>query len=161
MKLGDLRPNEGSRSERKRIGRGAGSGTGKTSGRGQKGQGSRAGGGVRPGFEGGQTPLHMRTPKLRGPYSRRSRNIGLFEQDFAIVNAGQLNKVAAGSVLDQQLLIALNMCSKGHSGLRVLGNGTLNVALTIHAQHFTASAKAKIEAAGGQAVLVGDEAAQA
>lgn len=161
MRLGDLHPNEGSRQERKRLGRGAGSGTGKTSGRGQKGQGSRAGGGVRPGFEGGQTPLHMRTPKLRGPYSRRSRNIGLFEQDYAIVNVGQLNKVAAGAVVDHELLVALNLCDKARDGLRVLGNGELTVALTVQAQHFSATAKAKIEAAGGQAVLVGDAAAQA
>jgi large subunit ribosomal protein L15 len=159
MKLGDLRPNEGARHERKRVGRGAGSGTGKTSGRGQKGQGSRAGGGVRPGFEGGQTPLHMRTPKLRGPYSRRSRNIGLFEREYAIVNVATLGKLAAGTVVDHALLVDLGVTRAARHGLRVLGNGELNVALTVHAQHFSGSARAKIEAAGGQVVLVGDQAA--
>lgn len=156
MRLEDLQPNAGAHRERKRIGRGHGSGTGKTSGRGQKGHGARSGGGPRPGFEGGQTPLSMRTPKLRGPYSRRSRNIGLFEKDYAIVNVGQLNSLAEGTEVTQDLLIDLNLCGKGKHGLRVLGNGELTVKLTVTAQHFTGSAKAKIEAAGGQALLLGD-----
>jgi len=156
MRLEDLQPNAGAHRDRKRVGRGHGSGTGKTSGRGQKGQGSRAGGGPRPGFEGGQTPLSMRTPKLRGPYSRRSRNIGLFEKHYAIVNVGQLNNLAEGTEVTHELLLDLNLCGKGSDGLRVLGNGDLSVKLTITAQHFTGSAKAKIEAAGGQALLAGD-----
>ncbi|HAZ64851.1 MAG TPA: 50S ribosomal protein L15 [Armatimonadetes bacterium] len=157
MRLDDLRPNEGANTARKRVGRGHGAGTGKTSGRGQKGQGSRSGGKVRPGFEGGQTPLSMRTPKLRGPYSRRSRNIGIFERDFAEVNVGQLNILAAGAEVDQELLADLNLCRRSRHGLRVLGNGELNVALTVTAQHFSASAKAKIEAAGGTVKLLGEQ----
>ena len=98
----------------------------------------------------------MRTPKLRGPYSRRSRNIGLFEKDYAIVNVGQLNSLAEGTEVTQDLLIDLNLCGKGKHGLRVLGNVELTVKLTVTAQHFTGSAKAKIEAAGGQALLLGD-----
>jgi large subunit ribosomal protein L15 len=155
MRLDDLHPNEGARHERKRVGRGAGSGTGKTSGRGQKGQGSRAGGGPRPGFEGGQTPLNMRTPKLRGPYSRRSRNTGLFVRDYAIVNVGQLKNLAAGTEVTHELLVDLNLCDKAKHGLRVLGNGELEVALIIKAQHVSGTAKAKIEAAGGSVVESG------
>ncbi len=157
MRLDDLKPTPGSKHERKRIGRGQGSGHGKTSGRGQKGQGSRAGSGTRPGFEGGQTPLHMRTPKLRGPYSRRSRNTGLFRKEYAIVNVAALGNLDPGTDVSQELLVALGLCSKSKHGLRVLGNGEIGVALTVRAQHFSGTAKAKIEAAGGQAVLLGTE----
>ncbi|NUP98528.1 MAG: 50S ribosomal protein L15 [Armatimonadetes bacterium] len=160
MRLDDLKPNEGAKQTRKRVGRGRSSGSGKTSGRGQKGQGSRSGGGTRPGFEGGQTPLHMRTPKLRGPYSRRSRNTGLFRREPAVVNVGSLNNLAAQTEVDHELLVALNLCRASKDGLRVLGNGELTVPLTVRASHFSAVAKEKIEAAGGQAVLVGDQAAE-
>ncbi len=156
MRLDDLRPNDGAKTERKRIGRGAGSGSGKTSGRGQKGQGSRAGGGVRPGFEGGQTPLHMRTPKLRGPLSRRSRGIGRFRKHYAEVNVGALAGLPAGSEVTWELLVSERLCSSGKDGLRVLGDGELGVALTVYADHFTAGAKQKIEAAGGTAVVLGE-----
>jgi large subunit ribosomal protein L15 len=158
MRLDELKPNPGAHRERKRLGRGAGSGQGKTSGRGQKGQGSRAGGGVRPGFEGGQTPLHMRTPKLRGPYSRRSRNTGLFVKEYAIVNVGQLNRFEPGTEVNHELLVDLNLCRSARGGLRVLGDGELMVALTVAAQHVTGSARAKIEAAGGRVVELGSEA---
>ncbi len=160
MRLDDLRPNEGSRQTRKRLGRGRASGTGKTSGRGQKGQGSRAGGNVRPGFEGGQTPLHMRTPKLRGPYSRRSRNTGLFRQEHAIVNVGDLSRFPAEAVIDHAALVAANLCRPAKDGLRVLGSGELTVKLTVVATHFSATAKEKIEATGGTAQVVGEAASE-
>lgn len=157
MRLDDLRPADGAKHERKRIGRGAGSGIGKTSGRGQKGQGARAGGNVRPGFEGGQTPLHMRTPKLRGPYSRRSRSIARFRTEWAEVNVGRLNNLVAGSTVTWDLLIALNLAKSGKDGLRILGSGELTVALTIEAHHFSAAAQQKIEAAGGTVRLIGEQ----
>lgn len=149
MKLSELGPSQ-ARKANKRVGRGHGSGSGKTSGRGQKGQGARAGGNVRPGFEGGQTPLQMRTPKLRGANKKRSNNIGLFRKSPEIVNVGQLQQFAAGAVVDQALLVAHRLCGTGRDGLRVLGQGELSVALTVRAEHFSASARAKIEAAGGQ-----------
>lgn len=160
MKLGDLQPNPGSKRSRKRVGRGHGSGMGKTAGRGTKGQGSRSGdGGTRPGFEGGQTPLQMRTPKLRGPYSRRSRNTGIFRRDHAIVNVGQLDtlraRLDAETEITLDVLVAHNLCRRGRDGLRVLGSGKLTGPVTIHARHFSAAAREKIEAAGGQAILLG------
>ncbi|MCC7490714.1 MAG: 50S ribosomal protein L15 [Fimbriimonadaceae bacterium] len=155
MRLDDLRPNDGSKKERKRIGRGRSTGWGKTSGRGQKGQGSRAGGNVRPGFEGGQTPLHMRTPKLRGPFSRRSRGIERFRKDYAEVNVGALARFDAGTTVDLTLCVALGLCRAAADGLRVLGTGELGVALTIVAQHVSAAAQQKIEAAGGTVQLTG------
>lgn len=158
MRLDDLKPNPGSRKNRKRIGRGHGSGTGKTSGRGQKGQGSRSGGSVRPGFEGGQTPLHMRTPKLRGPFSRRSNNTGLFRRAFAEINVGTLNRFEANTEVTIDLLADLELCRRKNDGLRILGDGELQVPLTVRADHFTAAARQKIEAAGGQAVVIGAEA---
>lgn len=158
MRLDDLRPNEGSKKARKRIGRGQGSGSGKTSGRGQKGQGSRSGASVRPGFEGGQTPLHMRTPKLRGPYSRRSRGIERFRKEYAEVNVGQLAELPAGTAVDFAFVSEQKLGRSGKDGLRVLGDGELSVALKVVADHFTASAKQKIEAAGGTAELCGETA---
>jgi len=158
MRLGDLHPREGSRQKRKRVGRGPGSGTGKTSGRGQKGQGSRAGGGVRPGCEGGQTPLHMRTPKLRGANKARSRKIGMFRKEPAIVNVGGLAVFPAGTVVTHELLAALGLCRESKDGLRVLGTGELTIALTVQADHFSATAREKLEAAGGTCVLTSEAA---
>lgn len=160
MRLGDLHPREGSRKQRKRVGRGRATGSGKTSGRGQKGQGSRSGGGVRPGFEGGQTPLQMRTPKLRGANKARSRKIGIFRKTPAIVNVGELAVFPAGTVVTHELLAALGVCRDSRDGLRVLGSGELEVALTVQADHFSASARQKLEAAGGTCVLTSVAAAE-
>ncbi len=154
MRLEDLQPGQ-PRKARKRIGRGAGSGSGKTSGRGQKGQGSRAGGNVRPGFEGGQTPLQMRTPKLRGANKKRSNNIGLFRTSPAIANVGSFERFGAGAVVDQALLVEHGLCRAGKDGLRILGDGELTVAVTVRAAHVSASARTKIEAAGGTVELLG------
>lgn len=143
MKLYDLHPAEGSRTAPKRVGRGAGSGLGKTSGRGHKGQKARSGGGVRPGFEGGQMPLIRRIPK-RGFYNP-------FSKQYAIVNVEDLAAFQAGSVVDFAALKAAGLVNKEFDGLKVLGNGELTVALTVKANKFTQSAREKIEAAGGKA----------
>ena len=143
MKLYDLHPAEGSRTAPKRVGRGAGSGLGKTSGRGHKGQKARSGGGVRPGFEGGQMPLIRRIPK-RGFYNP-------FSKQYAIVNVEDLAAFEAGSVVDFAALKAAGLVNKEFDGLKVLGNGELTVALTVKATKFTQSAREKIEAAGGKA----------
>ena len=157
MRLDDLQPAQPKKS-RKRLGRGPGSGTGKTSGRGQKGQGSRAGGNVRPGFEGGQTPLQMRTPKLRGANKKRSNNIGLFRKFPAIANVGHLERFGADAVIDQALLVEHGLCRASTDGLRILGNGELTVKVTVKADHVSASARAKIEAAGGTVELLSEAA---
>lgn len=154
MKLGELSGRPGGKRDRKRVGRGHGTGSGKTSGRGQKGQRSRSGGNVRPGFEGGQTPLHMRTPKLRGNTKKRSRDIGIFRRDYAIVNVGTLAALPAGSEVSLESLAEAGMVKRAKDGLRVLGGGELAVALTVTARHFTAAARTKIEAAGGTATLM-------
>ena len=141
MKLHELRPNEGATHYKKRVGRGVGSGLGKTSGRGQKGQNSRSGGGVRLGFEGGQTPLFKRLPK-RG-------FTNFFRTEYAIVNLSDLNSYAEGTVVNPELLLKDGKVKSIKSGLKVLGNGELTVKLTVVAHKFTESAKAKIESAGG------------
>lgn len=141
MKLNELAPVQGARHSKKRIGRGIGSGMGKTATRGHKGQNARAGGGVRPGFEGGQTPLFKRLPK-RG-FSNINR------KEYAIVNVEDLNLFKAGTVVDTELLKQTGLIKKLYKGVKVLGNGELNVALTIKANHFTQSAIQKISAAGG------------
>jgi large subunit ribosomal protein L15 len=141
--LATLKPNAGSTKNRKRIGRGKGSGWGKTAGKGQKGQKSRSGGGVRPGFEGGQMPLARRLAK-RGFKNR-------FAKDYTEVNVGQLEgRFEAGTRIDAQLLKEQGIISKiGRDGLKVLGVGELTVALTVEAAKFSATAQAKIEGAGG------------
>ena len=146
MKLYDLHPAEGSRTAPKRVGRGAGSGLGKTSGRGHKGQKARSGGGVRPGFEGGQMPLIRRVPK-RGFYNP-------FSKEYAVINVKDLAGFEAGSVVDYEALKAAGKLKKEFDGLKVLGDGELNVALTVKAVKFTESAKQKIEAAGGKAEVI-------
>ena len=144
MRLGDLSPATGATTARKRLGRGIGSGLGKTSGKGHKGQWARSGGGVRPGFEGGQMPLIRRIPK-RG-FNNHFRKV------YSIVNLSVLEGLEANSVVDMQMLNEKGLIKviKGSVGLKVLGNGTLTKALTVKAASFSASAKDAIEKAGGQ-----------
>ncbi|ETP69692.1 50S ribosomal protein L15 [Planomicrobium chinense] len=142
MKLHELKPAEGSRSSRKRIGRGIGSGTGKTAGKGHKGQNARSGGGVRPGFEGGQNPLFRRLPK------RGFTNIN--RKDYAVVNLDVLNRFDEGTEITPALLIESGVVSNERSGIKILGNGSLEKKLTVKAHKFSGSAKEAIEAAGGQ-----------
>ena len=145
MRLGDLSPAVGATTEKKRLGRGIGSGLGKTSGKGHKGQWARSGGGVRPGFEGGQMPLIRRVPK-RG-FNNHFRKV------YSIVNVSKLEKFEANSVVDIAALLE-NKCIKyvkNCVGLKVLGNGTLSKALTVKAEAFSAAAKEAIEKAGGKA----------
>ena len=144
MELKDLKPEEGSRHSRKRVGRGNGSGYGKTAGRGLNGQKSRAGGGKRPGFEGGQTPLAMRLPKLPG-----FRNINRVE--YLPVNVSRLEeKFEAGEVVNGESLKAKGIIKHEDALVKVLGDGELTKALTVSVDKVSASAKAKIEAAGGK-----------
>ncbi|EGS29606.1 ribosomal protein L15 [Peptoniphilus sp. oral taxon 375 str. F0436] len=149
MKLHDLHPAEGGGVKaRKRVGRGPGSGTGKTSGRGHKGQNARSGGGVRPGFEGGQMPLFRRLPK------RGFKNN--FSKQFAQINVSTLNCFKDGDTVNLDSLAERGLVnkSKAKDGLRVLGNGDLTVKVTVQAAHFTKSASEKIEAAGGKAEVI-------
>lgn len=144
MELKDLKPAEGSRHSRKRVGRGNGSGYGKTAGRGLNGQKSRAGGGKRPGFEGGQTPLAMRLPKLPG-----FRNINRVE--YLPVNVSRLEeKFEAGEIVNGESLKAKGIIKHEDALVKVLGDGELTKALTVSVDKVSASAKAKIEAAGGK-----------
>ena len=146
MKLHTVKPAEGATQTRKRVGRGPGSGLGKTSGRGENGQNSRSGGGVRVGFEGGQTPLFRRLPK------RGFNNI--FAKKFAIVNVSDLSKFVDGTVVDTELLVAAGLVKKINDGVKVLGNGELTAKLTVKAAKFTQSAIEKIEKAGGKAEVM-------
>ena len=141
MKLNSIYAPYGATKTRKRVGRGPGSGLGKTSGKGHKGQNARSGGGVRPGFEGGQTPLFKRLPK------RGFTNINRI--DYAVINVEDLNCFEAGTVVDTALLQAKGLVKKEYEGVKVLGNGELNVALTVKAKKFSKSASEKISAAGG------------
>lgn len=147
MQLHELRPNEGARHERKRVGRGTSSGMGKTSTRGHKGQWARSGGGVRPGFEGGQTPLFRRIPK-RGFTNAR------FAKHYATVNIERLNDLPAGTVVTPELLIERRIVRSLEDGLKVLGHGELTVKLTVRAHAYSDAAKQKIEAAGGTAEVI-------
>ena len=146
MKLHELKPAEGSRKPRRRVGRGIGSGMGKTSTRGTKGQFSRTGGGTHPGFEGGQMPLYRRLPK------RGFKNT--FAKKYAEVNVEQLNCFDNGAVVDPAALIESGILKNVLDGVRVLGNGELTKSLTVQAQGFTKSAQQKIEAAGGKAEVI-------
>ena len=148
MKLHDLKPAAGSVKEVKRVGRGSGSGMGKTSTRGHKGQWARSGGGVRPGFEGGQMPLSRRLPK-RG-------FTNFFAKVYTVVNVSDLEKLESGSVVTAELLKELGIISKiEKDGLKVLGRGELTKKLTVKAAKFTESAKQAIEAVGGTAEVIG------
>lgn len=143
--LHNLRPPPGSRSARKRVGRGPGSGRGKTSGRGHKGQKARTGGSIPPWFEGGQMPLHRRTPK-RG-FSPRGRT------EYRIVNVGALAELEESEV-DPEILRARGLIASGRQPVKVLGDGELPRALTVRAHAFSASARRRIEEAGGRAEVI-------
>ena len=142
MDLSNLKPAPGSTKNRKRIGRGPGSGTGKTSGKGHKGQNARSGGGVKPGFEGGQMPLQRRLPK-RGFTS-------LNKKVYALVNLRELEVFEAGSVVDVEALMQAGLVGGIKDGIKILADGELGKSLTVHAHKFSKSATAKIEAAGGK-----------
>lgn len=147
MKLHELQPAAGSKKTRTRVGRGLGSGLGKTSGRGQKGQNSRSGGGVRSGFEGGQMPLYRRLPK------RGFNNV--FAKQYAEVNVEQLNRFEDGSTVDPVALIEAGILKNVRDGIRILGNGTLETKnLTVIANGFTKAAEEKITAAGGKVEVI-------
>jgi len=141
MKLNELSPAKGSRSARKRLGRGVGSGSGKTAGRGTKGHNSRSGGGVRPGFEGGQMPIHRRLPK------RGFTNI--FKKEIAVLNICDLNRFESGSVVDEAATVRIGLVKGKRDGIKLLGNGDIEYPLTIRLNAVSNSARAKIEAAGG------------
>ena len=142
MKLHELSPAAGSAKANWRKGRGPGSGNGKTAGKGHKGQNARSGGGVRPGFEGGQFPIYRQHPK-RGFNNR-------FATNYAIVNVEDLNKFVDGTVVDLEMLLAAKVIRKPLDGLKVLGNGEITKKLTVKAAVFSATAKEKIEAVGGK-----------
>ncbi|CAI6086191.1 50S ribosomal protein L15 [Paenibacillus sp. JJ-100] len=146
MKLHELSPSPGSRKERKRLGRGPSSGTGKTSGRGHKGQNARSGGGVRPGFEGGQNPLYRRLPK-RG-------FVNPTRKEYAVVNIEDLNSLPAGTEVTPEFLMTNGVVKNAKSGIKILGNGEVTVKLTVKANKFSQSAVEKIEAAGGTTEVI-------
>lgn len=148
MRIDTLQPAEGATTSPKRLGRGIGSGKGKTSGKGHKGQWARSGGGVRPGFEGGQMPLHRRIPK-RGFHNK-------WATSYLIINLSQLESVPAGTVVDYDYVVAnsLTKIVKNNGGLKVLGKGEVKVALTVKAAKFSESAKQAIEKVGGKAETV-------
>lgn len=146
MKLHELSSATGSRHTRKRVGRGTSSGMGKTSTRGHKGQNARSGGGVRPGFEGGQNPLYRRLPK-RGFTNR-------FRTEYAIVNLEDLNNFAAGTEVTPEVLVETGIVKAPKDGIKILGNGEITVKLTVKANKFSQSAIEKIQAAGGQTEVI-------
>ncbi len=146
MKLHELKYTEGARRDKKRIGRGLGSGNGKTAGKGHKGQNARSGGGVRLGFEGGQTPLFRRIPK-RG-FTNFTR------VEYAIVNVEALNRFEANTDVTPELLIETGLVGKELNGIKILGNGELNVSLNVKAHKFSKTAKEMIEKAGGTTEVI-------
>ncbi|AAP24183.1 50S ribosomal protein L15 [Bacillus tropicus] len=146
MKLHELKPAEGSRKVRNRVGRGIGSGNGKTAGKGHKGQNARSGGGVRLGFEGGQTPLFRRLPK------RGFTNIN--RKEFAIVNLSTLNRFEDGTEVTPELLLETGVISKLNDGVKILASGAVEKKLTVKAHKFSSSAKEAIEAAGGSVEVI-------
>ena len=158
--LHNLKPAAGSRKARKRVGRGEGSGLGKTSGRGQKGYGSRAGSKSRERFEGGQMPLHMRMRKLRGPHMKKSMPFEPFRTHTQPVNLGDLDaRFESGATVDLVGFKSSGLAKAADVPVKVLANGELTKPLTIHAHKFSASARAAIEAAGGTAVVIDGAAA--
>ncbi|MGI6036806.1 MAG: 50S ribosomal protein L15 [Limnochordia bacterium] len=146
MQLHDLRPNPGSAHRRRRVGRGIGSGHGKTSGRGHGGLGSRSGGGKGPGFEGGQTPLQRRLPK------RGFKNP--MQKEYAEVNIRDLNRFPSDTVVSLELMLESGLVKKVKDGVKILGDGELNQSLTVQAHKFTEGARKKIEAAGGKVEVI-------
>ena len=147
MKLHELKPSEGAFKVNKRVGRGTGSGTGKTSGKGHKGQNARSGGGVRPGFEGGQLPLFRRLPK-------RGFSNAMFKKEYATINVSDLNKFEDGAVVTPELLKEMGLLKKQLAGVKVLGNGNLDKKITVKANNFSKSAVEKIENKGGKAEVI-------
>ncbi len=147
MKLNELKYNEGSKKDIKRLGRGSSSGTGKTSGRGENGQKSRSGGGVRVGFEGGQLPLYRRLPK-------RGFSNAMFKKVYAVINVSDLNRFEEGTEVTPELLFEMGIIKKQLSGIKVLGNGELEKKLIVRAHKFSDIAKEKIEAKGGKAEVI-------
>lgn len=146
MKLHELKPSEGARHKRKRVGRGIATGNGKTAGRGHKGQNARSGGGVRLGFEGGQNPLARRLPK-RG-FNNPTR------KEYTIINLDVLNNFEAGTVVTPELLIEKGYVKQIKDGIKILGNNEINVQLTVKANKFSETAVKKIAAAGGQTEVI-------
>jgi large subunit ribosomal protein L15 len=146
MKLNELSPPSGARKTRKRLGRGVGSGSGKTAGRGTKGQNSRSGGGVRPGYEGGQMPIHRRLPK------RGFTNI--FRKKITAVNIRDLKKFESGSMVDAVALVKMGIVKGKRDGIKLLGLGEIDFPLTIKVNQVSSGARAKIEAAGGSVEVV-------
>lgn len=146
MKLQELSPAPGSKKSRTRVGRGLGSGLGKTSGRGQKGQNSRSGGGVRTGFEGGQMPIYRRLPK------RGFKNI--WAKEYAEVNVASLNCFEDGALVDPVALVEAGILKNVRDGIRILGNGEITKKLTVRANGFTKNAESKITAAGGKVEVI-------
>ena len=151
MDLSNLKSNPGAKRRRKRVGRGHGSGDGKTCGRGQKGQNARTS--VPAGFEGGQTPLYMRLPMLRGK-SNKAHNIGIFRKAIATINVGQLSRLESGAEVTPELLVERRIVKKIGDGLKVLGEGDLDRPLTVKAHALSASARDKIEKSGGVAEVI-------
>lgn len=146
MKLHNLKPSPGSKKNRKRVGRGSGSGQGTTAGRGMNGQNSRSGGGTKPGFEGGQMPLYRRIPK------RGFTNI--FRKEYAIVNLETLNQFDDNEEVTVELLLENKIIKKELDGIKILGNGEINKKLTVKVHKFSKAAKEKIEAVGGKAEVI-------
>ncbi len=146
MKLNELSPPKGSRRPRKRVGRGVGSGKGKTAGRGTKGHNSRSGGGVRPGFEGGQMPLHRRLPK------RGFTNI--FKNKIAVVNIRDLTRFESGSIVDEAALVRVGLVKGRRDGIKLLGQGNIDIPLTVKVNRASKGAVEKIVAAGGKVEVV-------
>ena len=146
MRLNDLSPPKGSRRPRKRLGRGVGSGKGKTAGRGTKGHNSRSGGGVRPGFEGGQMPLHRRLPK------RGFTNV--FKKKISTINIRDLSKFESGSVVDEPALVRMGLVKGRRDGIKLLGQGDIKVPLTIRVNQVAKGAEEKIISAGGKIEVV-------
>jgi len=153
VRIGELAPPQGAKRKAKRVGRGIGSGRGKTATRGQTGQKARTN--LRPGFEGGQTPLQRRMRKKRG-ISKTAMPIGPFRREYAEVNVGQLERFEEGSQVDAQALLERRVIRKVRDGVRVLGQGELSKPLTVRAHHFSASAAEKIQAAGGSVEVVAE-----
>ncbi|MBU2621386.1 MAG: 50S ribosomal protein L15 [Proteobacteria bacterium] len=146
MKLNELSPPRGSKRSRKRLGRGPGSGTGKTSGKGHKGHKARSGGGVRPGFEGGQMPIQRRLPKVGFT--------NIFKKEFAVVNIRDLLKFESGSTIDEAILVRSGIVKGRRDGIKLLAQGDINFPLTVKVSRASSGAKEKIEKAGGKVEVI-------
>ena len=146
MELYELAPETGQHKQKKRVGRGVASGSGKTAGKGSKGQNARSGGGVRPGYEGGQMPIHRRLPK------RGFKNP--FKKTFAIINVQDLNRFASETVVDEVALVKSGMVKGDRDGIKLLGKGQIDVPLTIKINKISESARQKVEAAGGKIEVI-------